>query len=205
MSALHCVAEIRDIERQALASRPPYTLMQRAGAACAELAQELLNSSTPSSPAVLVLAGPGNNGGDALETACVLAEAGIDVAIQLHAGASRHQPEDARRALARAREAAIDFIDELTPAALQRQSWALVIDGLFGIGLSRPPDSRLRAIIRHVNTLACPVLSIDVPSGLDADRQPVRPGERQGRGGLSGDVEEGREGDKQTGARHDRR
>jgi len=168
MSALHSVAEIRQVEQQALSALPPYTLMQRAGAAIAELAQQLLCSATVSSPSVLVLAGPGNNGGDALEAACLLEEAGIEVSVQLHADESR-QPEDARRALARVREAEIQFIDDLSDTALRAQSWALVIDGLFGIGLTRPPGPRLRPIIDYINSLRCPVLSIDVPSGLSAD------------------------------------
>jgi len=168
MSALHTVAEIRRIEQEALAALPPYTLMQRAGAAIAELAQQMLCSSTASSPSVLVLAGPGNNGGDALEAACLLEEAGIEVTVQLHADESR-QPPDARRALARAREAEIQFIEDHGDALLRQQAWALVIDGLFGIGLARPPGPRLRLIIDYINSLRCPVLSIDVPSGLDAD------------------------------------
>lgn len=168
MSALYSVAEIREVEHKALAGLAPYTLMQRAGAATAEYAQELLCSATESSPSVLILAGPGNNGGDALEAACLLEEAGIEVAVQLHADEAK-QPGDARRALARAREAEIQFIDDLSPAGLRGQSWALVIDGLFGIGLSRPPTAKLRAIIDYVNGLRCPVLSIDVPSGLNAD------------------------------------
>ncbi|MCP1572283.1 hydroxyethylthiazole kinase-like uncharacterized protein yjeF [Herbaspirillum rubrisubalbicans] len=168
MSALYSVAEIRQVEQAALSALPPYTLMQRAGAAIAEQAQQLLCSATASSPSVLILAGPGNNGGDALEAACLLEEAGIEVSVQLHADPSR-QPPDACRALARAREAEIQLIDDLSDAALRAQSWALVIDGLFGIGLARAPGPALRPIIDYVNSLRCPVLSIDVPSGLDAD------------------------------------
>lgn len=168
MSALYSVADIREAEQAALSALPPYTLMQRAGAALAEYAQELLCSATEASPSVLILAGPGNNGGDALEAAVLLEEAGIEVAVQWHGDETR-LPDDARHALERARDIAIDFIEDLTPAGLQQQSWALVIDGLFGIGLSRPPSTKLRAIIDYVNTLPCPVLAIDVPSGLDAD------------------------------------
>jgi NAD(P)H-hydrate repair Nnr-like enzyme with NAD(P)H-hydrate epimerase domain len=110
--------------------------MQRAGAAIAEQAQQLLCSATASSPSVLILAGPGNNGGDALEAACLLEEAGIEVSVQLHADEDR-QPADARRALARARGRA--GVHRRDGDARCGQSWALVIDGLFGIGLTRPP------------------------------------------------------------------
>ena len=47
--------------------------------------------------------------------------------------------------------------------------WDLVIDGLFGTGLRRPLSGQLREIVMLVNALTCPVLALDVPSGLDAD------------------------------------
>src|SRR5690606_26138133 len=47
--------------------------------------------------------------------------------------------------------------------------WSLVIDGLFGIGLQRPVSPPLYGLIAHINQLRCPILALDVPSGLDAD------------------------------------
>ena len=54
-------------------------------------------------------------------------------------------------------------------ADIPQQSFALAIDGLFGIGLARPLAGRYAQIIDTINALACPVLALDVPSGLDAD------------------------------------
>ena len=130
MTPLSSVAEIRDIERQAAAALPPGTLMQRAGQAAAAAALDMLGGRS-----VLVLAGPGNNGGDALEAAANLADAGIAVCIVHLAGDAPTAPETAQ-ALARARRSAAVFIG----AQALDQHWDLVIDGLFGIGLARPLD-----------------------------------------------------------------
>ena len=47
--------------------------------------------------------------------------------------------------------------------------WGLAVDGLFGIGLSRPLEGPYRELVAGLDTLHCPVLALDVPSGLDAD------------------------------------
>ncbi len=164
---LYAVAQIRDIERAALACVPPCTLMQRAGQATAELALQLLHAASPV-PRVLVVAGPGNNGGDALETAALLAEQGIHVEVLLAAGPARYTG-DAAQAYGRSAESAASFIRFEQLEAAQDDSFNLAIDGLFGIGLARAPEGDLRRAIDLLNRLPCPVLAIDVPSGLDAD------------------------------------
>jgi ADP-dependent NAD(P)H-hydrate dehydratase / NAD(P)H-hydrate epimerase len=80
MNPIYSVAEIRATEQSAAPQLPPGALMQRAGQAAANAALDLLPFS-PSSAKVLVLAGPGNNGGDALEAAAHLAHAGIQVTV----------------------------------------------------------------------------------------------------------------------------
>jgi hydroxyethylthiazole kinase-like uncharacterized protein yjeF len=166
MSALYSIAEIRRIEHAAKAELPSYTLMQRAGEACARRALSLVAGDDDVH--VLVLAGPGNNGGDALEAAHYLSQFELRVAVALHADESK-QPEDARKALQRARESEVEFLDVADAAHLTRQRWTLVIDGLFGIGQTRPLGGKLRACVDYVNTLRCPVLAIDIASGLSAD------------------------------------
>lgn len=158
---LYSVAQVRDIERAALAAVPAGTLMQRAGAAVAGQALSML----PAGDApVLVLAGPGNNGGDALEAAALLASRGKRVCVVLLADPQR-LPPDAKAAHARALAGNARFIDRFDIAG----PWALAIDGLFGIGLARAPEGPFRAAVEQVNALDCAVLAIDVPSGLDAD------------------------------------
>ncbi|HEY0061961.1 MAG TPA: NAD(P)H-hydrate dehydratase [Telluria sp.] len=159
MTALYSVAELRGMEQAAAAGLPPGTLMQRAGLAAAAAALDMAGNG-----AVLVLAGPGNNGGDALETAANLSQAGVEVVIMHLAGEGPVAAETAH-ALARAQASDARFLDAL-PA---ERDWALVVDGLFGIGLARPLAGVARELALAINAAACPVLALDVPSGLDAD------------------------------------
>lgn len=155
---------LRAIERAALAAVPEGTLMERAGAAAADATLRLLGS--VARRRILVLAGPGNNGGDALVVARLLARHGATISVALLADESR-QPADARRALDACRVAGVRFVPFSDAAG--SSDWALVIDGLFGIGLQRPLGGAAADMVQAVNALRCPVLALDVPSGLDAE------------------------------------
>jgi hydroxyethylthiazole kinase-like uncharacterized protein yjeF len=159
---LYSVAQIRAIEQASQAALPPGTLMRRAGEAASAYALELLGG-LPAG-VVLVLAGPGNNGGDALEVAANLAQLGCTVEVAHLAGSGAPSPETAH-ALVRARHARLRFLDTVTPG----ERHCLVVDGLFGIGLARPLAGQARELVELVNGMRCPVLALDVPSGLDAD------------------------------------
>jgi hydroxyethylthiazole kinase-like uncharacterized protein yjeF len=113
---------------------------------------------------ILVLAGPGNNGGDGLEVAANLARKGAAVEV-IHLAGERPPSIEAGRARERARAAGASFVDEIPPG----RPWRLVVDALFGIGLARPLASRARALAEWTAGVDCPVLALDVPSGLDAD------------------------------------
>jgi hydroxyethylthiazole kinase-like uncharacterized protein yjeF len=159
---LYSVAQIRAAEAAAAAQLEPGELMRRAGRAAYEAALALLGDARERP--VLVLAGPGNNGGDALEAAANLGEAGVDVVVLHLAGSGKVSPE-AAHALARAHASRANFAD----VAPDVRDWALVIDGLFGIGLERPLEGRYRDLVAAIEGVRCPVLALDVPSGLDAD------------------------------------
>src|SRR5574339_255172 len=116
---------LRDVELRH-ADEP---LMERAGAAAADIAAAML--ARQRGP-VAILAGPGNNGGDACVCARHLHARGFDVAIAWAADPSRLAPA-AAAAYAEASAAGVRFV----PAPPSRRP-ALVVDGLFGIGLSRP-------------------------------------------------------------------
>ncbi|MGK5066240.1 Bifunctional NAD(P)H-hydrate repair enzyme Nnr [compost metagenome] len=172
---LYSIAELRAIEQAALQDLPQGLLMQRAGQAAASAALKLLHRLEEGDSAghsrVLVLAGPGDNGGDALEAAMHLAGSGIEVLVWLAPEARATSPER-ELALSRARNSAARFIDagtSMASAAVGAAPWDLVIDGLFGIGASRPLDGECREMVQLVNKLDCPVLALDVPSGLHAD------------------------------------
>lgn len=152
---------LRIVEQAALAGRHPLPLMARAGLAAAELARTLAGDS---GRPVLILAGPGNNGGDALVVARHLKAWWFKVTV-VCPGDPQQYTGDAAAALQDWRAAGGDVVDTLPPAL----DWALVIDGLFGIGLRRELDGPHAALIEHVNSLDVPVLALDVPSGLDAD------------------------------------
>ena len=163
MSPLYSVAEIRDIERRAAATLPAGTLMRRAGQAASSAALEMLGEDAGAAK-VLLLAGPGNNGGDAFEAAANLAETGVDVSI-IHLPSHGPVSVETARALDRARASSARFIDTLPHDC----DYALVIDGLFGIGLGRALAGAARHLVLTVNALGLRVLALDVPSGLDAD------------------------------------
>lgn len=158
MLSFYPVARIRAAERQALAQGR--RLMPLAGAAAARfVAQRVAPGAT-----VLALAGPGNNGGDALETATRLREQGYDVRVLLPSGV-QGLPPDAARAYAGWVAAGGVTLSTLVPGPTPD----LVIDGLFGIGLNRPLGSDWQALVDTVNGWNVPVLALDVPSGIDAD------------------------------------
>ena len=156
--ALFDIAHTRLLEQRAAASLPPYTLKGRAGEATARLALAL----APHARQIWIAAGPGNNGGDGLEAAVHLQRWGKQVAVAL-IGDAASLPADAREALMRAQAAGV----RITGDTMNEPD--LAIDALLGIGASRPPQGALEAAIRRLNALACPVLAIDLPSGLHAD------------------------------------
>jgi hydroxyethylthiazole kinase-like uncharacterized protein yjeF len=151
----------RVIEQKAQATLPPYALMQRAGDAVARLALAL----APHASRIWVAAGPGNNGGDGLEAAVRLRATGKAVRVTLQSDRSR-LPADAAQALARAQAAGVSIGAE-RPTDLGIQD--LAIDALLGIGASRAPAGTLAELIGHLNNLRCPILAIDLPSGLNPD------------------------------------
>ncbi len=166
---LYTVADIRQIEQAALQQLPTGTLMQRAGQAAAHLAVELLSPDKKEAH-VLVLAGPGNNGGDALEAATLLAQTNINVRVVIAMLQQSPRPSaEAQAALDKAHASPVHFVSPTELVALGNQNWDLIIDGLFGIGLQRALQKPFSTLIQSVRNQACPVLALDVPSGLDAD------------------------------------
>lgn len=158
---LFTAADIRAIDRQWAGSHPALSLMERAGAAAAELAGMLASES---GDPVLILAGPGNNGGDALVAARLLAARGCRVVAVSRADPAR-LPPDAAHAWAAWRESGGTVVADIPPS----QRFSLVIDGLFGVGLQRDIGGEDARWIAQANALTCPKLALDVPSGLDAD------------------------------------
>jgi hydroxyethylthiazole kinase-like uncharacterized protein yjeF len=154
-------SRIKAIEDWARAQSPALPLMERAGKATAELVQQVIDAR---SRRVLVLAGPGNNGGDGLVAARMLKNAWFDVRV-VWTGSEDRLPADSRAALLAWREAG----GTVAAAIPEGWDWHLAVDGLFGIGLTRPLDARHAELVSAIHSRGWPIVSIDVPSGLDAD------------------------------------
>lgn len=159
-------AHIRAIDQAWATAHPAVSLMARAGAAAAALAATLMRDA---GEPVLVLAGPGNNGGDALEAARQLRRQGFAVTVASRADPV-YLPPDAAQAWADWRADGGRVHIDIPPG----RRFGLVIDGLFGVGLQRTVEGDAAAWIAAVNAMDCPVLALDVPSGLDADTGAVR-------------------------------
>jgi hydroxyethylthiazole kinase-like uncharacterized protein yjeF len=151
------VADLRTVE-SAAAGQP---LMERAGHAAATVARDMLEASVPR---VLVLAGPGNNGGDALVVARWLKAWFFDVTVAFHGDESRLSA-DATAALRLWRESGGTTRRDWPDGG----PWGIVVDGLFGIGLARAVEGVPAQWIERANAARAPILALDVPSGLNAD------------------------------------
>ncbi|MFO1323805.1 MAG: NAD(P)H-hydrate dehydratase [Burkholderiales bacterium] len=134
-------------------------LMERAGAAAADVARRMAGDRGGT---IAVLAGPGNNGGDAFVVARILRGEFHDVAV-VFAGDPMRMPPDA----AAAHRAFVDG-GGTTVATPPRTRPALIVDGMFGIGLSRSPGAPYAEWIGWANDGGAPILALDVPTGLDA-------------------------------------
>jgi len=147
-------AAMRAAEERAVAAGTPLaTLMDRAGQGVAEAARRLAAGAE-----VLVLCGPGNNGGDGWIAAATLAAAGHPVRV----AALADPATDLARA-ARARwTGPVESFDDAAPAPI-------VIDALFGTGLSRPLDPAVARRLANLSAEARLTIAVDLPSGLDSD------------------------------------
>jgi len=158
---VYATPDVRAIESAAAAALDPPPLMERAGLAAAHLARELAGGN---GKPVLVVAGPGNNGGDAFVVARHLKQWWFNVQV-VFAGDEGRLSSDAAGALRAWRAAG----GEIRPEPPATGGWGLVVDGIFGIGLEREVGGRYAEWISHINALPAPVLALDVPSGLHSD------------------------------------
>ena len=132
---IYLTKDVRRIE-EAAKDAP---LMQRAGAAAAELAARLCADDAKD---VLVLAGPGKNGSDAKIAAELLGQQFFRVTV---AG-----------------------VAEVSALPVNKR-WGLVVDGLFGIGLTRAVEGDFAKLVDYANAQECARLALDIPSGVDSD------------------------------------
>jgi NAD(P)H-hydrate epimerase len=165
-------AALRELDRRAVEQYhlPILVLMENAGRAVAEAALRHIRANRPA----LILAGPGNNGGDGLVAARHLHNAGVAVNVLLLA--AREHYKDAAAVQLAIVEAMKLPVETLTPGHAELRDWLvdaapedLIIDALFGTGLSRPVEGLAAEVIRAANASGHPLLAVDIPSGLDCD------------------------------------
>ncbi|MET0231202.1 MAG: NAD(P)H-hydrate dehydratase [Rhodanobacteraceae bacterium] len=162
VTSLFTADAVRRIDRAAVArcGISGFELMQRA----ADAVFTTLRERWPDARRIAVLAGAGNNGGDALLVGKLALEHGLDVDAYASAHASAGDAVSAREAFTKAG----GHVHRLG-AHVDLARADLVVDGLFGTGLARALDGDLAALVEHVNASGTPVLAIDIPSGLSSD------------------------------------
>jgi len=149
-------AEMERADRLTVAAGTPgFALMLSAGQAVAEAAMELVEEGP-----IVVVAGPGNNGGDGFVAAAELAARGREVSVIL-LGERDGLQGDAASAAKGWKHPVLPF----NPQAIGKP--ALIVDALFGAGLNRPVKGEPHDVIEAINANGAPVLAIDLPSGIN--------------------------------------
>ncbi len=160
---LYTAEQIRAIEREVIERHgvPGFTLMTRAGHAVFEQATALAGDGGR----VLVLCGPGNNGGDGYVAAMRLREAGHPVDLLTLSEPERLRG-DARKAFQQWTAAG----GETRPFdGTLAADYDVIVDAIFGTGLARPLEGRFLVAVQLVNEHRAPVVAVDIPSGLSSE------------------------------------
>lgn len=158
--------QIHELDQYTIAHEPieSINLMERAAKALARAITERWTNKTP----VVVFAGPGNNGGDALAVSRMLVEMGYQVQVYLFNTNNRLSDDCAvnkKRLQENKRVKAFhEVMTEFDPPRLDADT--LVVDGLFGSGLNKPMAGGYASLVKYINASPAKVVSIDVPSGL---------------------------------------
>lgn len=176
------IAEMRAFDRRAIEEigLPALVLMENAALAVAEA----IGEGWPAARRVAVLGGPGNNGGDGYALARQLVTRGYQVDVWSAHGGKEPTPETRHQLAVLARlgipvgsadGAGVELADSLAASDL-------IVDALFGAGLTRPLAGGWVALVAAIAGAGRPVLAVDLPSGLDGDRsQPIGPAVRADR------------------------
>ncbi len=166
-------AQLRELDRAAEAGGVSIeTLMENAGKAVAEEALKFLEAGKKSGNAkkpwkILILCGSGNNGGDGLAAAAFLQRMKAWPQIVFLKPVARLKGPVLTH-FKKCRAAGIPFTEKMN-GAIAPLNADLIIDAIFGTGFDGAVDSSIASAIHTVNAATIPVLSIDIPSGMNAD------------------------------------
>ncbi len=162
-------AQIKELDKFTIENEPisSLNLMERAAQTMTRSITELWGTATP----IVVFAGPGNNGGDALAIARMMADQGYQIVAYLF-NISGHLSPDcaANKKLLEENKHIQQFFEvtqEFDPPVLDEKT--LVIDGLFGSGLNKPLAGGFASLVKYINASPSKIVSIDAPSGLMAE------------------------------------
>jgi ADP-dependent NAD(P)H-hydrate dehydratase / NAD(P)H-hydrate epimerase len=169
---------MREVDRAAIEELgiPSLVLMENAAIGVVEA----IGESFGEAESAAVFCGPGNNGGDGLAVARHLSVRGWEVRIFLVAG-GRPLSNDAAVQLSICRKAELAVMEVASPADLAGAAEAaaecdLVVDALFGTGLTRPLEGLFADAVEAINDLPIPCVAVDLPSGLSgSEAQPIGP------------------------------
>lgn len=159
-------AQIRELDQYTIEHEPVSSLdlMERAARALTRAITERWGTDVP----VVVFAGPGNNGGDALAVARMMNEQGYQVQTYLFNVKGKLSADCAANKKRLCDKKGVPLLTEVTlefdPPRLEEGM--LVVDGLFGSGLDKPLAGGFASLVKYINKSKVQVVSIDVPSGL---------------------------------------
>ncbi len=160
-------ADLRTVEDVGI---PPLLLMESAGRAVADLARDFLDDLDGDPIRVAVVAGPGNNGADALVAARYLMQVGYEPDIYMAAKAEDcNELCRAQLEIMEGLGASISFLREQSPEFFRSglRACALIVDGLLGTGSSGPLSEQYRAWVNEINIADRDVVAVDIPTGID--------------------------------------
>lgn len=160
---IHSAEQVRSLDRFAIDTLgiPGYTLMCRA----AEGALGALKQHWSRARRIVIVCGPGNNGGDGYCLARLAQDAGLDVRV-IAVTSTEDLRGDALRAFQDYRDAGGSAVSWNSAHVSDAD---VIVDAILGTGLSRPVSEGIAAVIASLNSSGIPILSIDIPSGLHAD------------------------------------
>lgn len=158
-------AQLHELDKYTIEHEPikGIDLMERAAKVLTEAIMEEWTERTP----VMVFAGPGNNGGDALAVARMLANANYTVCVYLfniHDKLSEDCATNRQRLIDEKKAQFTEISLNFDPPELSKDM--LVVDGLFGSGLNKPLMGGFASLVKYINQSPAKVVSIDIPSGL---------------------------------------
>ncbi len=166
-------AQAQEIDRRAVEDYgvPSIVLMENAGRQVADHVQRFVNQQHASGQ-VVICCGTGNNGGDGLVIARHLDLRGLAVQVVLCGDAAKLKG-DAKTNFDIVRQSAIPLLllmdGEINSLQSKLAGTAVIVDALLGTGMRGDPRSPMNTIIHRINRSGLPVLSVDLPSGLDCD------------------------------------